>query len=104
MRRMYRGRDKRRGESCERTITCGVCDMTSYNPNDIEKGYCGNCHAFADETVEGVFFRASAPGGEKVFILNNPAHVERLKQDPDLLEGATEILSRLLSAVEKGEE
>jgi hypothetical protein len=27
-------------------ITCPVCDMTSHNPNDIENGYCGNCHAY----------------------------------------------------------
>jgi len=26
------------------SITCPVCDMTSYNPNDIREGYCGNCH------------------------------------------------------------
>lgn len=28
------------------SITCPVCAMTSYNPNDIREGYCGNCHAF----------------------------------------------------------
>jgi hypothetical protein len=27
-------------------ITCPVCEMTSYNPNDIEQGYCGYCHRF----------------------------------------------------------
>lgn len=27
-------------------ITCPVCRMTSYNPHDIEHGYCGNCHAY----------------------------------------------------------
>lgn len=26
------------------SITCPVCRMTSYNPNDIREGYCGNCH------------------------------------------------------------
>lgn len=26
------------------SITCPVCHMTSYNPNDIREGYCGNCH------------------------------------------------------------
>lgn len=26
------------------SITCPKCRMTSYNPNDIEQGYCGNCH------------------------------------------------------------
>jgi len=25
-------------------ITCLRCMMTSYNPNDIREGYCGNCH------------------------------------------------------------
>ena len=28
------------------SITCPVCDRTSYNPNDIEWGYCGYCHAY----------------------------------------------------------
>lgn len=28
------------------SITCPVCHMTSYNPNDIREGYCGNCHAW----------------------------------------------------------
>ena len=26
------------------SITCPVCGMTSYNPNDIREGYCGHCH------------------------------------------------------------
>lgn len=26
------------------SITCPRCNMTSYNPNDIREGYCGNCH------------------------------------------------------------
>lgn len=29
-----------------KSITCPVCHMVSYNPNDIEWGYCGNCHAY----------------------------------------------------------
>lgn len=28
------------------SITCPQCNMTSYNPNDIEMGYCGNCHGY----------------------------------------------------------
>jgi hypothetical protein len=28
----------------EVSITCPICGMTSYNPNDIREGYCGNCH------------------------------------------------------------
>jgi hypothetical protein len=24
--------------------TCPKCGMTSYNPDDIREGYCGNCH------------------------------------------------------------
>lgn len=28
------------------SITCPVCRMTSYNPNDIVYGYCGNCHDY----------------------------------------------------------
>ncbi len=32
-----------------KSITCPFCKMTSYNPNDIEQRYCGNCHAFHDD-------------------------------------------------------
>jgi hypothetical protein len=28
------------------SITCPVCDMTSWNPNDVEMGFCGNCHGY----------------------------------------------------------
>lgn len=28
------------------SITCPVCKMTSYHPEDIRQGYCGNCHDF----------------------------------------------------------
>jgi ribosomal protein L37E len=27
-------------------ITCLVCGRTSYNGNDIQMKYCGNCHQF----------------------------------------------------------
>jgi hypothetical protein len=27
-------------------VTCPQCGMTSYNPHDIEWGYCGNCHGY----------------------------------------------------------
>jgi len=26
------------------SITCPKCGRTSWNPNDIREGYCGNCH------------------------------------------------------------
>jgi hypothetical protein len=28
------------------TIKCLVCNMVSYNSNDIARLYCGHCHAF----------------------------------------------------------
>ncbi len=30
------------------SITCKLCGMTSYNPNDIANRYCGNCYMFLD--------------------------------------------------------
>jgi len=30
----------------EKSIICPKCGMRSYNPNDIENQYCGNCHQF----------------------------------------------------------
>jgi len=33
------------GRSGDQTyFTCPRCQRTSYNPNDIAEGYCGNCH------------------------------------------------------------
>lgn len=32
-----------------KTITCLVCGMTSYNPNDVKHKYCGNCHKFLED-------------------------------------------------------
>jgi len=29
-----------------KAIKCLQCGMTSYNPNDVEHKYCGNCHIF----------------------------------------------------------
>jgi hypothetical protein len=35
-------------------ITCPVCHLTSYNPNDIREGYCANCHDWTfDFSAEG---------------------------------------------------
>ena len=28
----------------ESSFACPRCGMTSYNPNDVREGYCGNCH------------------------------------------------------------
>ena len=33
----------------EPSIACPKCGMVSYNPNDVEQRYCGNCHAFHDD-------------------------------------------------------
>jgi hypothetical protein len=27
-------------------ITCTMCGLTSWNPNDVANRYCGNCHVF----------------------------------------------------------
>jgi hypothetical protein len=33
------------------SITCPVCQMTSWHPADVGEGYCGHCH---DWTSSGV--------------------------------------------------
>ena len=33
------------------SITCPVCAATSYHPEDIRQGYCGQCHAFTTPKV-----------------------------------------------------
>lgn len=32
------------------SITCPKCGVTSYNPNDIQHGFCGNCNAWTSPT------------------------------------------------------
>lgn len=32
------------GPGTEFSITCPKCGMTTYDPDDIEEGYCGKCH------------------------------------------------------------
>ena len=45
-------RDAKRPAAAADCITCPRCHMTSYNPNDIEARYCGNCHAFHEHLQE----------------------------------------------------
>lgn len=33
------------------SFTCPVCGMTSYNPNDVQHSYCGNCHEWTRPRV-----------------------------------------------------
>jgi hypothetical protein len=33
------------------SFTCPRCAMTSYNPTDAERGYCGNCHDFTRDSL-----------------------------------------------------
>lgn len=33
------------------SFTCPTCHMTSWNPNDIKEGYCGNCHDYTRDTT-----------------------------------------------------
>jgi ribosomal protein L37E len=35
------------------TFTCPRCGAVSYNPNDIEAGYCGRCHWWTGDPVLG---------------------------------------------------
>lgn len=37
---------ERKPMSDEPYIKCKVCDLTSYNPNDIREKFCGRCHKF----------------------------------------------------------
>ena len=33
-------------------FSCPVCRMISYHPEDVARGYCGNCHAFTRYLAE----------------------------------------------------
>lgn len=32
-----------------KTITCGICGMTSHHPDDVSAHYCGKCKIFHDD-------------------------------------------------------
>jgi hypothetical protein len=34
-------------------FTCPCCGIVSYNPNDLEQGYCGLCHDWTADPVLG---------------------------------------------------
>jgi hypothetical protein len=53
------------------SITCPVCEMTSYHPKDIEMGWCGNCHAYTQDGADGV------------------PSVDRIEMDPNFLDRPT---------------
>jgi len=38
----------------EQSITCPKCGMVSYNQNDVENKYCGNCHQFHSDMQDEV--------------------------------------------------
>ena len=35
------------------SFTCPECGEVSYNPNDIENGYCGVCHWWTGDPILG---------------------------------------------------
>lgn len=35
------------------SITCELCGMTSYHPEDVRHHYCGKCHIFHDDIPKG---------------------------------------------------
>lgn len=45
-----------RGER-EPSIRCPTCLKMSYNPHDIEEGYCGACHAWTSPPAAAVQHR-----------------------------------------------
>jgi hypothetical protein len=36
-------------QTTEPSFRCSRCERVSYNPNDAEQRYCGQCHAFLDD-------------------------------------------------------
>lgn len=43
--------------SNEKGFTCPKCFATSFNPNDLEEGYCGRCHEFTGRMLPGRKYR-----------------------------------------------
>jgi len=36
-------------------IRCNICGLTSFNPNDVKKKYCGRCGKFHDDLAAEQF-------------------------------------------------
>ena len=47
----------------QESFTCPRCGRTSYHPEDIRWGYCGNCHDYtrAERTERSILFDTSLP-------------------------------------------
>ena len=56
----------------EMKIKCPNCGMESYNPNDIENKYCGNCHAFLEDIQIGFLNEFSYLMGQVMGTLSKP--------------------------------
>lgn len=53
------------------SITCPKCWMTSYSPNDVREGYCGNCQWWTSHPTLGLIDVEPGPahhGGPERFL------------------------------------
>lgn len=77
------------------SFTCPNCGLTSYNPNDVENSYCGNCHEITDWRFEmqTVFHLDDEQWDRFMAILDAPPkpipRLMRLLQEPSILERNT---------------
>lgn len=53
-------------------ITCGKCGRTSYNPNDVKAGFCGNCHDWTNGVVTNAEPHDPGPGPKPEWAEGNP--------------------------------
>lgn len=54
-------------------ILCRKCHRTSYNPNDIERRYCGNCRVFHEDR-DGPGLRADEGSRPARGMAKNPSN------------------------------
>lgn len=58
----------------DESFTCPLCDMTSYNPNDVREQWCGNCH--------GLTTAGAPPGMRWIILRGGERRMGRLIAEP----------------------
>lgn len=59
------------------SITCPECHRTSWNPNDVKEGYCGNCHWWTSDPLLAPHFAEVKEKAERAAAMmqETPQHV-----------------------------
>jgi hypothetical protein len=52
------------------SFICPRCKMISYQPEDVEEGYCGECHDWTGADFPQVSWQGRTPTGEPIKVVD----------------------------------